>query len=167
MHIPPFYKRESWQRFLAGTFVGAILAFFVFVYMYGQLYEGWVEENLELRAQLQEIKSNYKALEENNKQLDQRYQQRTTVSSIEITILNQKQLDLDDLIIREFEEIIKLEINEAIGKEVDDLSKNYSFLIRTLENKIYRIHNFSYQANVQHLFIKETLEVHIKLNLAN
>ncbi|WP_182201075.1 sporulation membrane protein YtrI [Paraliobacillus salinarum] len=167
MHIPPYYKRESWQRFLAGTFVGAMIAFFIFVYMYGQLYEGWIEENLELRAQLQEIKSNYQALEENNKQLDQRYQKRSTVSSIEIKITNQNQLDLDNLIIREFEETIKQEINEAIGKEVDDLSKNFSFLIRTLENKVYSIHNFSYQADVQHLFIKETLEVHIKLHPAN
>ncbi|CQR48122.1 Sporulation membrane protein YtrI [Paraliobacillus sp. PM-2] len=167
MHIPPYYKRESWQRFLAGTFAGAIIAFFVFVYMYGQLYEGWVEENLELRAQLQEIKSNYKALEESNKELDQRYQQKATVSSIEINISNQKQLNLDRLIIREFEEVIKKEINEVIGKEVDDLSENYSFLIRTIENKTYEIHDFSYQAKVQHLFVTEKLEAHIKLTIAN
>ncbi len=167
MHIPPYYKRESWQRFLAGNFVGAIIAFFVFVYMYGQLYEGWVEENLELHAKLQEITANYEALQESNKELDQRYQQKTAISSIEIEISNQKKLNLDDLIIREFEEAVKQEINEVIGKEVDSLSENYSFLIHTIENKTYKIDEFAYQAQVDHLFITETLKAHITLTLAD
>lgn len=163
VHIPPLYKRESWQRFMAGTFVGAILAFCVFVYMYGQLYENWVEENLELHAALQELNSNYKALEENNKELDQKYQQKVTISSIKITITNQEKLDLDRLIAREFEEKIKAEMTEIIGRDVESLSENYSLLIKTIENKTYRIDDFSYQAEVKHLFITEVLSLQIEL----
>ncbi|GGM26600.1 hypothetical protein GCM10011351_10440 [Paraliobacillus quinghaiensis] len=164
MHIPPYYKRESWQRFLAGTFVGAILAFFVFIYMYGQLYEGWVEKNLELHAELQELKSNYQALEENNKELDQKYNKKITISSIEIHITNQEKLDLDRFIIREFEEKIKNEMSDVIGKEVANFSENHKLLIKIVENKPYKIDDFSYQATVEHLFITEKLSVYLTLS---
>lgn len=167
MHIPPYYKRESWQRFLAGTFVGAIIAFIVFVYMYGQLYENWVEENLELHAKLQELNSNYKASEEKNKELDQKYQKKITITSVQITITNQEKLDLDRLIVREFEETIKAEITDIIGRDVESLSENYNLLIKTIENKRYRIDSFSYQAKVRHLFITEILNLHIELTPAN
>ncbi|GAA5416339.1 sporulation membrane protein YtrI [Paraliobacillus ryukyuensis] len=167
MHIPPYYKKESWQRFLAGTFVGAIIAFVVFMYMYGQLYEGWVEENLELRSQLSDSKAKYKALEESNKELDQRYQKQATISSIQIHISNSEQLDLDPLIIREFEEAIKNEIEDAIGQEIERISESYSFVIRSIENKVFSIDGFAYQAKVDHLFIMETLEIHVTLKLAN
>lgn len=167
MHIPPYYKRASWQRFFAGTFVGAITAFLVFIYMYGQMYENWVEENLDLRAQLQEMSANYQALEQSNKELDQQFQQKATIASITINISNQEQLNLDHLIARELEESIKKEWHDVIGKDVASLSENYTFLIRTVENKTYKIDDFSYEAQVDHLFVTETLEAYVTLTLAN
>lgn len=167
MHIPPYYKRKEWQRFLAGLFTGAIFAYFVFIYMYGQLYENWVEENLSLRTELQELQANYKLLEENNAELDQKYQQRLRVSSIEIIILNEEEFRLDRFILRDLEDMIKQEASEILGKEVSSVTENHSLLLRTVENKVYEIDGFRYQAEVKYLFINETSEIHIELKQAN
>lgn len=167
MHIPPYYKKENWQRFLAGTFVGAILAYSVFIYMYGQLYENWVEKNLSLHAELQELQTNYQVLEENKDELDQKYQQKLTISAFKITIINHEAYKLDRFILHDLEDMIKEEVSEILGKEVASLTENYMMLIRMVENKVYRVDDFSYQAVVRHLFINETSEIHIELKTAD
>ncbi len=49
MHIPPYYKRPSFQRFFAGICIGTIIGYLIFIYMFGELQEKWIEENLALR----------------------------------------------------------------------------------------------------------------------
>lgn len=167
MHIPPYYKRKEWQRFLAGTFVGAILAYAVFIYMYGQLYENWVEQNMDLRAELQELEASYEALEKNNEELDQRYQQRLMVSSIDIVIMNHETFRLDRFILQDLEEMIKEEVKEILGREVSSVTENHILLLRMIENKVYNIEGSSYQAEVRHLFISESSEIHLELKIAD
>ena len=55
MHFIPYYKNKNWQRFFVGLFIGAIISYFIFIYMYGQLLEKRIEENLQLRIEKQEL----------------------------------------------------------------------------------------------------------------
>lgn len=163
MHIPPYYKKESWQRFLAGAFIGAIIGYIVFIYMYGQFYERWVEENLAVRSELNELKENYKALQE-----DEKSKEDITINSIVIKITNQKELKLDSLIVHQLEELIKTQIKDVIGKDIKSLSKNYTFIMSTVENKNYKIDEFTYQATTKQLFITgPTLTMNVELSLSN
>ncbi|MDC3415756.1 sporulation membrane protein YtrI [Aquibacillus salsiterrae] len=163
MHIPPYYKMRDWQRFLAGTFVGAIISYVVFIYMYGQFYENWVEENLAIRSELNELEENYQALQENGNS-----KENITVNSIEISITNQKQLKLDSLSVHQLQELIKTQIRDVIGKDIESLSKNYTFITSTVENKQYTIDEFTYKATVKQLFIPgSTLTMNVELSISN
>ena len=164
MHIPPYYKKESWQRFFAGVFIGAIISFTVFVYMHGVFYERWVEENLDLRAQLNELQLNYDDLVESNKELNQKSKEHITIDKIEININNEEKLKLDSLIVLELEEMIKGQIQGVIGKDINSLSENYQLLTAAIENKTYVKDKFNYSATVKNLFITPpTLIVNIEL----
>ena len=35
MRIPPFFSQPSWQRFLAGVVIGALISWVLFFYMFG------------------------------------------------------------------------------------------------------------------------------------
>ncbi|MDL4840671.1 sporulation membrane protein YtrI [Aquibacillus rhizosphaerae] len=167
MHIPPYYKRASWQRFLAGAFLGAIIAFAVFIFMYGKFHERWVEENLKLRSELNQLQHNYKTLEESKKELDQKSKEDIKVQTIIINIENETELKLDSLIVHQLQEQIKEEINHVVGKSTSSLSDNYELLIATIENKTYPVDEFSYNAVVNQLFVTENLTVNVQLKIAN
>lgn len=166
MHLVPYYKNKNWQRFLAGLFVGALLSYFVFIYMYGQLLEKRIEENLQLRIEKQELQLAYQTLEQKMSDLNQKYQEKLTVHSIEIKITNAETFKLDRFSLHELQELLRSEVNVILGKEVTTLTEHYPLLIRTIENKPYNVDDFSYQAKVKHLFINEHSEIHIELDKA-
>lgn len=169
MHIPPYYKRESWQRFFAGVFIGGIVAFTIFIYMYGQFYERWVEENLNLRSQLSKLEDNYKVLEDSKKELDQKSKKDITVDTITIKIDNEKELKLenDSLMVHQLEEQIRKEINHVIGKGVNSLIDNYQLLESTIENKTFQVDEFAYNAKIKRLFVAQELQIHVSLQFTN
>ncbi|NGP45035.1 hypothetical protein G4V62_08715 [Bacillaceae bacterium SIJ1] len=39
MHIPPYYKKPTWQQFLAGAALGALAGWIVFLFIYGEIQE--------------------------------------------------------------------------------------------------------------------------------
>ncbi|WP_077621206.1 sporulation membrane protein YtrI [Sediminibacillus massiliensis] len=167
MHIPPYYKRESWQRFFSGVFIGAIMAFVLFLYIYGQFYEKWVEENMELHAQIAELDRQKEALLENQKDIDEKTKEKVTVQTIDVEVENGKELRLDRLIVHQLEENIKEEIRDVVGKDIVSLSENDYFLVSTIENKTYRIDDITYRATVSKLIIAPEIKLTIKLHFSN
>lgn len=164
MHFIPYYKNKNWQRFFVGLFIGAIISYFIFIYMYGQLLEKRIEENLQLRIKKQELKLNYRTLEENMSDLNQKYQEKLLVHSVEITIINAETFKLDRFSIHELKELMMIEVSDIVGKEVTTLTEHYPLLIRSIENKTYKINDFSYRAKIKHLFINEQSQIHIELD---
>lgn len=164
MHIFPYYRNKNWQRFFVGLFIGAIISYFIFIYMYGQLLEKRIEENLQLRIEKQELQLNYQILEENMSDLNQKYQEKLHIHSIDILITNADVFKLDRFSLHELTELIKNEVSDIIGKEVTTLTEHYPLLIRTIENKTYKIDDFAYRAKIKHLFINERSQIHIELD---
>ncbi|SEO85167.1 hypothetical protein SAMN04488134_11454 [Amphibacillus marinus] len=165
MHVPPYYKRKDWQRFMVGVFVGGMIGYLVFLFMYGEIMERFIEENLRVRTERQELQLAYDTLEQNLTDLNQKYQEQLTINSIKIVINNAEVFKLDRFMLHELGELIKAEVNDIIGKEVVTLNDYYPILIRMIENKAYKIDGFSYQAKVAQLFINEQTEIHIELDL--
>ncbi|WP_067842948.1 sporulation membrane protein YtrI [Amphibacillus sediminis] len=165
MHIPPLYRRKDWQRLMVGFFLGGVIAYLIFIYMYGQLIEKRIEENLRLRTEYQELQLAYDTLESNLSELNQKYQQKLLINSIDIIIVNADTFKLDRFILHELEDMIKEEVKDILGKEAATLNDHYPLLIRMIENKSYTIDGFTYQAKVNHLFINENSEIHIELDL--
>lgn len=167
MHIPPYYKKESWQRFFIGTFVGAVIAYVIFIYMYGSMYEKLYEENIDLQSQVSTLKKQNDALLEDNEDLDEKSKDPITINAIEIDITNAEELRLDSLIILQLEEMIKDEIGHIIGQDLSIVTKSDQLLLSTIENKTYTVDDFSYHFEVTKLTISQTVRITVETKLSD
>ena len=161
MHIPTYYKRESWQRFFAGAVVGAIIAYGLFLYVNGSLLEHWVEENIRLRGKLTELESAYEGLLNTHEEEQEQF----TIKQIGITFTNDKRLQLDRLTKHQLETLIKGELEDVIGRNVEVVGENRDFLIKAVENKRYQIDEFTYQVEVVQLIIYRQLSLELSISI--
>src|SRR5690625_7505190 len=144
MHIPPYYKKKSWQRFLVGAFIGAVIAYFITIFMYGSMYERLVEHNLDLQSQITELEKQNEVLLQDKKDLNEKSKAEITVDGIEIKIKNEKQLRLDRLITHQLEEMIKQEIDHIIGQDISVVAERNQLILSTSENKAFTVDEFTY-----------------------
>lgn len=156
MHIPPYYKKKSWQRFFVGTFFGAVIGYCIFLYMYGSMYEDLLAKNIELQSQVKEFKL---LLDKDKEEQNQQEKESYTINKIELNIMNEKELKLDELIKYQLEELIIEEINHIIGQDVYVVSESDELLISTIENKGFTVDELTYRFTVRKLYINETVEI--------
>ncbi|WP_010532402.1 sporulation membrane protein YtrI [Lentibacillus jeotgali] len=165
MHIPPYFKKKAFQRFLAGAFAGAVVAYLMFVYMHGSMYGQLLEENRDLKSEVTELENQNEALLEDNENLDEKSKEPVKVETIEITIINEEDLP-DSLIIHDLEELIKEEIVHIVGKDVSIISESDGLLRATIENKDFTVDDFAYQFTVDTLIIHNTVKIAVEAEVA-
>jgi len=163
IHLPPYHKIPTWQRFFAGVFFGAIIAYIVLLYMYGSMYEDLLIENSELQSQVSELENQNEALLEDREELNEPL----TVETIEITITNAEELRMDRLIVHQLEELMKEEINHLVGAEVSNLANSDQLILSTIENKEFAIDDFSYYFDVSLLIIGPRVDLNVEARLTN
>lgn len=167
MHIPPYYKKKSWQRFFIGTFLGAVIAYMVIIYMYGSMYEKLYVENLEFSSQIKSLQKQNEALLKDKDDLSEKSKEPLTVNTIEIEIINEEKLRLDSLIVYQLEEMIKEEINHIIGQDVSVIDNSDLLLISTIENKVFPVDDFSYYFEVTRLTISQNVKITVKTKVSD
>lgn len=167
MHIPPYYKKESWQRFFIGAFFGAVIAYVIIMYMYGSMYEKLYEENVNFASQVNDLKKQNEALLKDKDDLNEKSKQPLTVNSIEVDIINDKKLRLDTLIVHQLEDMIKEEINHIIGQDVSIVDESHQLLQSTIENKEFSVDEFAYFFEVTKLKISQSVKITVETKLSN
>ncbi|HLR75129.1 MAG TPA: sporulation membrane protein YtrI [Virgibacillus sp.] len=167
MHIPPYHRKGSWQRFFTGAVIGAIIAYFIFVFMYGKMYERLLEANYDLQSRVSELESQNDALLEDKKDLDEKTKELVTIERIEISIINEKQLRLDRLIVHQLEDLIKEDINHIVGQDIKVIDDSAQLLLSAIENKSFPVDDMTYQFEIQRLIIAPTLKLALKAKLSN
>lgn len=166
MHIQPYHKKPGWQRFFAGAFFGGLIAYAVFMYMHGVMQERLLEENLTLQAETGELRRQNEALLRDNKDLGEKTKEGMTIETIEIEILNEKQMRMDRLITHQIEELMKEEIGQIVGESIESVAENDQLLISTIENETYKIDDFSYKLEIEKLVISKTVRITAKAEFA-
>ncbi|MEQ6388678.1 hypothetical protein RZN22_05055 [Bacillaceae bacterium S4-13-58] len=165
MQIPPLYKKQNWQYFIIGLILGGFLGYGVFLYMYGELTERWIEENLSLQSQVRDLEKKLEVESENKEELSKKSQQKITVQEIEIELLNAEELRLDRLSVRLLTDAVKDEASDVLGKEIQSVSNNRTLLKRSIENKTYKIDSFAYGVKIEHLTISQTVYLSLKITI--
>ena len=164
MHIPPYHKQAGWQRFFAGAFFGGLIAYGIFLFMYGVMQEDLLEEHMSLKAEASELRRQNEALLRDNQNLDEKSKADIKIESIEIEILNVEDMKLDRLLSHQLEELAKEEIDQIIGESVETIAKSDDLLISTIENETYHVDDFSYKLEVKKLSIYKTVRIAAEAN---
>lgn len=159
MHIPPYYRKESWQRFLSGCFIGAVIAYCIFLFMYGSMYERLFEENIRIQSELTELKKQNDALLQDKKDLNAKSNEAITVDKIEVNITNSEEIRLDRLIIHQLEDMVKQEFDHIIGEDVTVVAESDELLLTAIENKEFTIDDFTYSFEVHMLTISDEVKI--------
>lgn len=153
MHIPPYYKKKSWQRFFVGTIFGAVIGYCVLLYMYGSMYEDLLGQNIELQSQVKELKLLQDSEDEEEPKASY------TVNKIELGFTNEKELKLDTLLKHQLEGLIMEEIGHIVGQDVHVVAEGKQLLESTIVNKEFTIDDLTYIFTVKKLVITETVEI--------
>lgn len=167
MHIPPYYKRKSWQHFIIGICTGALISYTIIIFMYGTMYEKLYESNLELQSMIDELKSQNNTLLEDKKEFAEKDKAPLIINRIEVHITNQKELHLDRLIVHQLDKMIKQEINHLIGQDIKIVSESDQLLLSSIENKSFKVDDFTYVFEVKRLTISETIKLMVYAKISD
>ncbi|WP_188206412.1 sporulation membrane protein YtrI [Alkalibacillus aidingensis] len=167
MHIPPFYKKTTWQAFYIGILTGVVIGYLFFLYVYGQHTERWIEENLTLRNELNQVQQENELLKQDKDDLNKANEQRLTVQDIEIEWENADDLDLDRFTMHELNERVQDELQTVMGRNIESISEQRDFLIRSVENKVYNVRDIDYELEVHHITISPTLIISFVIHVSS
>lgn len=163
MHFSPYHKKRSWQIFSVGVICGAIIAYVIFTFMNGKMVENKLLENIQLQTKVDELERQNYVLQQDKKHLQA--ESKYAVETIDIEYVNSEQLKLDRLITHQFDVLLKEELNEIIGNEVENIANVNQLFISLIENKQYTIDDLTYEFEVQKLFVSETLKLLLYVKL--
>ncbi|MBO8156468.1 MAG: hypothetical protein H0Z32_08420 [Bacillaceae bacterium] len=166
MHIPAYYKKREVQYFFAGAVIGGIIAYIIFLYMYGSQTERWIEENVQLHSRINDLERENQTLTKDKANLKNKNEQILTIQTIDVELINAEQLKLDRFVIYQLTEAVKNELSSLIGKSIQSVSENQALIYATIENKTFKVDDFAYEAKVSSLTISRTLHAKIKISIS-
>ncbi|MCP8617107.1 sporulation membrane protein YtrI [Salirhabdus salicampi] len=162
MNFPPYYKERSFQLFFIGVLTGGVIAYILFLYMYGSLTERWIEENLELRAKVNSLEE----VLENDRQEDEKHDREVLlVQEVNVELVNEQALRIDRFVSLQLKELVEEELRPLIGSKIESLSENRSLIFSSIENKMFHVENTSYKAKITHLTIAPKMLVSVELHI--
>ena len=164
MHVPPFYKKRSYQIFFVGLFTGAIIAYVMLLFMHSKMYEELLFKHTKLQAKVSELENQNEALLEDKEEMEEK--STTIITSIHIEFTNDEELKFDRLITLQLEDAIKNELADVIGKSVQSVSESDDLLVTVIENKSFTIDDQSYQFEVKKVSISEQVKLSLEGKLA-
>lgn len=164
MHIPPYHKQKSWQRFISGMFFGGVIAYFILLYMYGSMYEDLIKENLEIQERVTDLKNQNDVLLEDQNNLEDTL---LFVQEIDVFIANREEFKMDRLLDAQLKGLIKEEINHLIGVELTVLTESENLLISSIENKNFKIDDLTFQFTITRLIIQPKLKITVETKSLN
>lgn len=165
MRIPSERQIKKWHHFITGLITGAIIAYVLFLFMNGQLYEQLLTESYELQAELSELEKQYELLQQDKDDLDERAKQAITVEKISVQIENEKELRLDRLVSHQMNDQIKEDIEHLLGQDITAIENSAQLLTSTIENKPLTIDDITYEFTVKQLVISAHLKLTIKADI--
>ena len=163
MRIPPYYQKPGWQRFFAGVTIGALISWFVFLYMYGVLQEKQIHILKEQQAEIKKLTDHNNVLIEDYDKLNEENKSKIKIQDLKVEFIDPKKIDLAGLTKHELQTEVIKDLNHLIAKDIDTVSKNKELLRSTIENKVYEIDDKKYRLQVYTIFFDTTMEISLKI----
>jgi hypothetical protein len=165
MRIPPYYRKRSWQRFLAGVAIGGLISWFIFLYIFGEWQEKYSKQIKKQEEDIADLIQDKKIWQEEYKELNKKNQKQLTIQDIKIKVKNSDKYKLDSFSVFEIEKQIKEDINIMEAKDLDTVYKSRELIKKIIENKVFKINEKRYRAEVKEMVIYTTLSIQVDIKL--
>ncbi|ABO68015.1 MULTISPECIES: sporulation membrane protein YtrI [Geobacillus] len=163
MRISPHYQSPSWQRFFAGAAIGALISWFVFLYIFGVLQEKQARHVNELNEQIADLQNEIRIWQEDYIHYNKEMKKKLTVQDVSVHLANAKQYKLDSYTTFRIEDSVKEDLSHLITKDIETVYNSRDLIKRAIENKTYTIHEKPYRLQIHTLTIFTILAVEVKL----
>lgn len=164
MHIPPYHRKRNWQIFAIGLLAGAIIAYIIFIFMYGKLYGDAITNLTELETEVKDLQRQNETLLDDKEKLQ--LEQKFTVQTIEVLFTNSKQFRFDRLTTHQLNSLMKDDLQDIVGKDVKSVAENSELIINLIEKNTYTIDDISYVFTIKKLIISESVILHLQIRFA-
>lgn len=161
MRVPPYNRDPGWQRFFSGAVIGAIIGWVIFIFIYGTFQERLVGDLDKMEDQLKIYKERIHILTEDNDKLKEA-RDKLKIEDFHISISNHDKYMLNELSRASIIAQINTDLNHLISKEIESVAENQELLIKTIENKGYKLDEKTYYFRVYFLGIVDTT-IHLDL----
>lgn len=167
MRIPPYYQLTSVQRFLAGVFIGAVIGWLTFLFMFGQIQDKQINLILKQQTIIRQLEDEKEIWQKDYENWNAESKKKLTIEEINIYFTNEKKLLLNEYIKYKLQEAIRTDIKSLIKMDIESVSKNNELIINTIENKITTIEGQKYKMKVQQLHLFTRLDLYLTVELVN
>ncbi|WP_078379421.1 sporulation membrane protein YtrI [Sutcliffiella halmapala] len=155
MRVPPYHQEPGWQRFFAGVVLGAVIGWVIFILIYGALQEKQVGNLIKYKKQVEQHEKTIHILTEDNDKLKEE-RDKLKIDDIKIDIINHDKYMLNSLSRFSIIADIKDDLSHLISEEVESIAEHQELLIKTIENKGYKLDEKTYYFRVYSLVIIDT-----------
>lgn len=167
MRIPPYYQFRSWQRFLAGIFIGTIVGWLVFLFIYGHMQDEQINLILKQQGIIRDLENAKEIWQKDYEKWNEENKKKLIIEEINIYFTNEKKLMLNEFTKFHLQEAIKADINSLLKQDIETAAKNNQIIINTIENKVITLEGQKYQMKVEQLHLFTRLELYLKVELLN
>ncbi|WP_428909368.1 sporulation membrane protein YtrI [Niallia sp. Krafla_26] len=167
MRIPPYYRKPTWQQFFAGTVIGSIISWFIFLYIFGVWQEEYSKEIQLQKDRIAELTDEKKIWQEEFEKLNKKNQEKLTVQSVYIKFTNKDKYkdSLDPVSVLQMEDRIREDLRVMIAKDIETVYNSRELIRRTIENKIIKANDKRYKFKVKEMTIYTTLSIELEIEI--
>ncbi len=165
MRIPPYYRKPSWQQFFAGAVIGALISWFIFLYIFGVWQEDSSKEIQEQKDRISELIDEKKIWQEEFNKLNKENQEKLTVQSIYIKITNKDKYSLDPVSVLQMEDKVREDLRIMIAKDMETVYNSRELIRRSIENKTIKVTNKRFKFKVTEMTIYTTLSIELEIEI--
>ncbi len=163
MRIPPLFNNPSWQRFLAGVVIGAIISWVLFFYMYGIQQDKQILTIQSQEEQIDDLNKKIAIWEEDYQKLNEQNEEVLRIQEIVVKIKNGKNYNLDKLSVAEAEDVIRDDLASLIAKDLKTIYDGKVLLKKSIENKFIEINKKQYRLEVVEIIFYTKMYIEVKL----
>ena len=166
MRIPPYISNPTWQRFLAGLVIGALISWVLFLYMFGIQQEKQIFTIQTQKEQIDDLNKKIAIWEDDYHKLNAQTEKGLTIQEVQVQITNGKAYNLDKLSIAEAEDVIRDDLASLIAKDVKTIYNGKVLLKKSIENKFIEINKKQYRLEVVEIMFYTEMFIEVKLKRA-
>ncbi|MGG0719768.1 sporulation membrane protein YtrI [Robertmurraya massiliosenegalensis] len=163
MKIPSSHQFQEWRRLFAGMAIGALISWLIFLFIFGD----WMEDySMEIKLQEEEIKKlqgEKKIWQEDVEKINKENEEKLTIQTIEVKILNHERYKLDLFSVHEIEESAKEDIRTLLTQNIETAFKSRDLIRRAIENRTFKAHEKRYRLKIKEIVFYTTLTIQVEL----
>lgn len=160
-------QKNPWKSFIAGVLIGIIIAWGIFLFIYGTYQDKQLRILIQQQETIQQLEIEKNILIDDKQKLNDETKENLVIQDIQVSIINAKQMKLDALLQEQLTNVMLEDLHDLLTQPVESVSNNHSILKKLIENKNYKVDDNSYAFHVETIYFDTILDIQVSIRRNN